>query len=364
MVNADGGDSPWAVACPQVSSCVAGGVYMTGSGANATWLPYVVSEVGGVWQSPRVFRAKDSLSGGEVFSISCSSVGNCAAAGLFDVPQNQTFVVTERNGVWGGVHFLGGAPYVSDVIQGPVAAVSCPSDDRCTAVGDFSDQSDKWHYFWEQQERGGGWGPLHQFPAKMLPNETGELASITCLAPAQCVATVASNREFHLIERGGGRWRGSHSPSIFGDFRAGCIRSRLCYQGVQNEQSSMTARIDLVRGSKIVATTRLHGPPLPFKGGKDYYVFGVDRMACSTKGRCVAIVGTQLAVRQNAPHLDLYSVEVGGRWSGLRRLPGVLGRFDNVYVSGLGCSPQGVCVAAGTFGGGSGALSQTFFANV
>jgi hypothetical protein len=197
----------------------------------------------------------------------------------------------------------------------------------------------------------------------MLPKDNGELASITCVAAFHCVATVAIDRSYNFIEGGSGMWRTSLASKSANGYRVGCISSRWCYQGLQNRVVSSVVQIDSIRDGRTLKTIRLPSRPLPFKGGKGYYVFGVDDLACSTSGRCVAIVAVQLAVRGNAPHLDLMAVEVDGRWSGLRQLPGILGRYDNVFVSGLGCAPQGSCVAAGTFMKAHG-LSETFFASV
>ena len=131
------------VSCPAVGNCVAGG-WAVG------FLAFVVSQVDGEWQTPEVVPGLSVLNdgtyyGAEVRSISCSSVGNCAAVGYFssgtyvgwdfdNYALRQSFVASQIDGVWQTAVAVT-QPVLPDMTFSVLQSVSCPSDGNCSAVG-------------------------------------------------------------------------------------------------------------------------------------------------------------------------------------------------------------------------------------
>ena len=79
------------VSCSSAGNCSAGGSYRDSAGPQA----FVVDEVGGTWGAAQeVAGVLNTQNNAYVQSISCSSAGNCSAAGLYqDSAGYQAFVV-------------------------------------------------------------------------------------------------------------------------------------------------------------------------------------------------------------------------------------------------------------------------------
>jgi hypothetical protein len=141
------------VSCASVGNCTAVGYFgnYVGSSLNAQGL--LVTETSGVWApGVRAVLPADADSNPDVdlISVSCSSAGDCAAAGTYgDSSGNfQTVLLTQTSGAWGtGVKASlpdGAGPGTPAATPPPFAswpAVSCPSAGHCTAVGTYVDGS-------------------------------------------------------------------------------------------------------------------------------------------------------------------------------------------------------------------------------
>ena len=132
------------VSCPGVDSCVAGG-WSNGSPA------FVVTFVNGGWLDreaiPGLSELDDLGGASRVSSVSCSSVGNCAAVGNYAsgtyVDANleywsrpQSFVASQVGGVWQSA-VLPTTDLALDYPMSTLQSVSCPSDGNCAAVGSY-----------------------------------------------------------------------------------------------------------------------------------------------------------------------------------------------------------------------------------
>jgi hypothetical protein len=94
---------PGTIWCTSPGNCVAGGAYSATTGQQA----FVVNQTNGVWGKVAEVPGTVGLNTGGaawVDSISCPSAGNCSAGGLYSagsLSDEQAFVATEKNGVWG-----------------------------------------------------------------------------------------------------------------------------------------------------------------------------------------------------------------------------------------------------------------------
>src|SRR5262249_44772521 len=86
--------------------------------------------------------------GPAIMSLSCDSVGDCAAGGVWGysgygtVAHYQSFVVSETGGRWGAAGQIPGAAALNTAWDSRVLAVSCaPAGGGCVAGGYYADHT-------------------------------------------------------------------------------------------------------------------------------------------------------------------------------------------------------------------------------
>jgi hypothetical protein len=141
------GTNPFAdltsVSCPLPGNCAAVGLYLDGSG-NQQGMTF--RETAGTWGAGVKTLVPAGAAGNpnaELKSVSCTSPGNCAAAGGYtDHSGNgQALLVSETSGTWGtGVKAVlpAGAPTHPQVF---LNSISCASVGNCATVSDYIDGS-------------------------------------------------------------------------------------------------------------------------------------------------------------------------------------------------------------------------------
>ena len=191
-LDAGGGSHVTSVSCASPGSCVAGGAYRyTPLGRRAH--SFVVAETNGKWGDaievlggPRPRRGSSWLA-----SVSCASVGDCAAGGWYYVgtgraQRTQAYVAAERNGTWRATTVPGiVALNVGGYAQ--VASVSCASAGNCAATGYYTDRYHKRQAF-VVAERGGVWGSAIEVPGTAALNAGGNAlpSSVSCSRTGKC----------------------------------------------------------------------------------------------------------------------------------------------------------------------------------
>jgi hypothetical protein len=131
------------VSCPSAGNCAAGGYYLT---AGQSYQGFVAGERHGVWGKATGVAGLGTLNAdgtAEVTWVSCGSGGNCAAGGeyLDAESQNQGFVASEVNGIWGQAVEVPGPDTLNAGGNAAVNSVSCAPDGGCAAVGSYKDGS-------------------------------------------------------------------------------------------------------------------------------------------------------------------------------------------------------------------------------
>jgi hypothetical protein len=137
------------VSCTAATTCVAGGSYEDSSAHTQAFL---ADETNGTWANAVEVPGSTALnSGGDgaIYVTSCSSTGNCAAAGSYtDSSGNyQAFVVNESSGTWGGAIEVPGTPGLNSEGGAAVLALSCASDGSCGLGGFYTDSSNNTQAF-------------------------------------------------------------------------------------------------------------------------------------------------------------------------------------------------------------------------
>jgi hypothetical protein len=188
------------ISCARVGSCVAGGFYHPhhNTPQRGRQTAFVVAEMNGVWGKaidvPRMWRK--SWEGATVSSVSCASVGNCAAGGTFANDGSHAFVVAEKNGVWSTPIVVPGTTPISNssAIQAnaAVTSISCAKAGVC-AVGGYTNVGPlDVKAFVETERKNGTWGKAVQVPGTATLTagyaHVAHVLSVSCTRTGNCVA--------------------------------------------------------------------------------------------------------------------------------------------------------------------------------
>ena len=128
------------LSCGSPGNCIAGGDYEAALAGHNVGEAFVVSQAHGTWGTARRIPGLAALnSGGDaaVTSRSCPSAGNCSAGGYYaDSPDTvQAFAVTQRHGRWSTALEVHGTAALNTYGYAEVQSVSCTSAGNCTAAG-------------------------------------------------------------------------------------------------------------------------------------------------------------------------------------------------------------------------------------
>src|SRR5258708_25926733 len=125
------------VSCSSPGNCAAAGSYTDRSRHGQA---FVVSEVRGTWQTAKQVPGLTVLNAGGsagIHQVSCSSAGNCSAGGWHKdrLGHIQGFAVTEVNGAWKQAIPVPGLRALNTGGNAVVQSVSCASAGNCSAGG-------------------------------------------------------------------------------------------------------------------------------------------------------------------------------------------------------------------------------------
>src|SRR5579863_2008458 len=140
-LNADGRAGIVSVSCTSPGDCSAGGSYLDSSGHEQAM---VDTEANGTWgtaeQVPGI-ATLDAGAGSEILSLSCASPGNCSAGGDYGTGSGpgQAWVAGESGGVWGDAIEVPGTAALNVTGDARVYSVSCTSPGDCSAGGQYDD---------------------------------------------------------------------------------------------------------------------------------------------------------------------------------------------------------------------------------
>ncbi|HEY2355525.1 MAG TPA: Ig-like domain-containing protein [Gaiellaceae bacterium] len=188
------------VSCPTAGNCAVGGRYEDSSFRTRS---FVADETNGTWGTAIETPGTAALSTGNfdagVYSVSCTSPGNCSAGGDYSTVPNapgqfgqQAFVIDETNGVWGTAVEVPGTAALNSNGYANVNAVSCSAAGNCSAGGYYSDGQGGGgnnRQAFVIDETNGTWGTVIDPGTKAL--NTGDIAyvdSLSCAAVGYCAA--------------------------------------------------------------------------------------------------------------------------------------------------------------------------------
>jgi len=306
-LNAGGNADIGSVSCASVGNCTAGGLYTDSSG-HAQAL--VVSERNGRWGKAVKVPGSGALNAGgaaDITSVSCASAGNCAAGGFYHGASDhlQALLVTQRNGRWGKAIEVPGSRALNAGGSAEIRSVSCPSAGSCAAGGFYTGSSGHVQAFVVSQ-RNGRWGKAIEVPGSGGLNTGGNalIKSLSCPAAGNCAAggiyrDSSANREAFVVSQRNGRWDKAIEVPGSGALNAG--------------------------------------------GGAE-----VSSVSCPSAGNCAA-GGFYLDISGNLQALVV--TEQSGHWTKAIEVPGsgALNAGGNGAVNSVSCSSPGKCVAGGRY---------------
>ena len=187
------------VSCTAVGDCTLGGYYDIGKPDSATvdLQAFVADETGGTWGAARQVPGTAALNAGgyaQATSVSCASPGNCAVGGTYAGTSHvgRAFIVNEKNGTWGKAEEVPGTAPAVAKDDSQVTSVSCSSAGNCSAAG-YEDGADDSHSYdagkaFVVDETGGVWGAARQIPGMAALNSGGPstAASVSCVSATDC----------------------------------------------------------------------------------------------------------------------------------------------------------------------------------
>ena len=182
-LNTGGSAEVFSVSCSSDGSCAAGGRYKDSAG---NYQAFVADEVSSAWGTSSEVAGSLNTGGlARIFSISCSSDGNCTAGGRFKESSgnSQAFVVDEVSGVWGTPSEVAGSLNTDG--DAWINSVSCTSAGNCTAGGYYKDGSGNYQAF-VVDEVAGVWETPSEVAGSLNAGGDGEINSVSCTAAGSC----------------------------------------------------------------------------------------------------------------------------------------------------------------------------------
>jgi len=377
---------PYSVSCASASSCAVGGYYENDdiSGYPVLLQAFVADErvVGGV---PH-WGAATLLNGDRVSSVSCASAGNCAAGGFYTDSSgiDQAFVVDEVNGSWKPRIQVAGTASVGSSgplnIGADVTSVSCPSVGHCAAGGYYTDSSGVRHAFVVDQTTAvvsptWGWGAAHNLVG--APN--GSLSSVSCASAGNCAAggdhiSSSGKEQTFVADEVNGSWKPAihvSGTTSFGNYTSfgadvtsvSCPSAGHCAAGGYYTDSNA-----IVHAFVVNQTTTLVSPTWGW--GAAHNVLGataglVSSISCGSVNYCVAGGSYYLGANPHAFVVDSQPVSGVPTWGADHELAASYnpGLGHNAAVVSVSCAAVNECVAGGTYID-TGNRSQPFVANL
>lgn len=269
------------VSCVSSDQCVAVGSYYNGS----TNLALVEAWNGSAW-SIRTTPTASGVQASVLNGVSCPAVRDCTAVGNYSDSSGTWSLAESWNGsVWS----MQKTPIPSGSQYSDLNAVSCSAATRCVAVGDYANATGTLTL--ALSGHGSAWS------IQATPNPAGSFTSIlnalSCPSVESCTAvgdTSAGAGSVPLAEgRDGTAWTiqtatdptGASNGTLLG---LSCRSSRACIAVGNYDNANQTATLTLAEGwnGSLWASQTT---PNPGRAEQSY----LDSVSCASPGRCIAV---------------------------------------------------------------------------
>jgi hypothetical protein len=358
-----GGDAEVvSVSCTSAVNCGAGGFYRDG---HRHFQGFVAAERRGRWGRAAALRGRLAKGGNaRVVSVSCTSAGNCVAAGDYTDGDGhrQGFVVVEKNGRWGGTVGVPNLRILNKGGNAQVVSVSCTSAFWCAVAGDYTD-GDGHRQGFAENESDGVLAPAIEVPGLGALNQGGTAGalSVSCGSVYDCAVSGdyadgdGHRQGFVAIEIDTVWGPAIEVPGLgalnqggtAGALSVSCASADSCTTGGYYTDSSFAGQGFVASEENGVWVQAAGVPGLEaLNDGTDQPEALVTSVSCATPGNCLA------GGSYGGPYSWAFTAsEKNGTWGKAASVPGlqaiVTGR--RAEVGPVSCVSPGNCVLAGDY---------------
>jgi hypothetical protein len=338
---ANTGNNAWvsSISCASDGDCTLGGSFRVGTAQHA----FVASSVDGSLNTyTEIPGLRSANSGGYSFvnSVSCTSSGNCVAAGTYSDSMTHAFVAVQSNGVWSNYSNI---PGISDTTASGFEgkeAVSCSTTGNCTVAGRYYEGALMQTFVASLVD--GVWGNYEDVPGLKTANlGGGQATAVSCSSPGNCTVGgqyVGATQTFQsfVANQTNGTWSAFEGiPGLSTDSQ---VRSLSCSSpanctigGMQYTSGSWSGYV----------ATQTNGVWENLTGmGQN-----VNQVSCSSPGNCTIGGSYKTGTRYDG----FVSTQTNGIWDGVKDVPGLVnentGRVAEVLT--VSCSSVGNCSVGG-----------------
>ncbi len=357
------------VSCSSAGNCTAAGNYNDNSGnvqAMAT------TETAGTWARATEVTAPTNAGSNFAFlrEVSCSSAGNCTAAGNYDDSSGnfQVSAATETSGVWARATEVTAPTNAAGNPGAILSGVSCSSAGNCSASGDYADTASRIQAM-VARETSGTWTRATEViaPANAGGNPGAYLRGVSCSSAGNCTATGAysdnsGNGQAMATTETSGTWARAtevntpaNGASSQGSILVGvsCSSAGNCTAaGVYIDSSSHVEAMAATetsgtwaRATEVTAPANVGNNPVATLQG----------ISCSSAGNCTS-AGYYLDSSSNFQ--AMLARETSGTWTRATEVTAPANARSNpgAELYAISCSSAGNCTAAGDYNDSAGNL--------
>lgn len=199
-LNKDGNADASQLSCSSAGNCVAGGNYRDSHGYNQAFLDVQQS---GKWRNAFEVPGTAGLNkghNGQVTGISCPSTGNCGVGGYYtnSSDHGELFLINESKGKWGRANEIPGLAALTKGSTAEIYSISCSSAGNCSGGG-YGETSSFREIAFVVTESGGQWGSAMLVPGIGSLSSGGDsgLNQISCRSAAHCTAVGYGDNSSH-----------------------------------------------------------------------------------------------------------------------------------------------------------------------
>ncbi|MDG1266701.1 MAG: hypothetical protein P8O03_10310 [Ilumatobacter sp.] len=353
-----GGDAQiFSVSCSEPGECAAAGYYTDAAGRQG----FVVTRTGGIWRDAEPIPALKALNGGnraEAYSVSCAVPGECAVTGYYTGGAGrQAFVVTQTGGIWRDAEPIPGIAFLNGGDKAESYSVSCAAVGECAATGVYRDNNAKNQGFVVSQTNG-EWGNAEPIPGLEVLNEgvmgTAAGASVSCAAPGECAATGwytdFSGQQGFVVSQTGGEWGSAKATAKALNFGSGRGLSVSC---AAPGECSATGTYEDDDGTQSFVATQADGlweAAIPIPNLKAQ---NIGNYAVPSAVSCAAPgeCSATGAYEDDDGTQGFVATQADGLWEAAIPIPNLKAQNigNHAVASAVSCSVPGECTATGFY---------------
>jgi len=351
------------VSCPSAGDCTAVGSY-TDNSSNGQGMAAV--ESGGIWaQASEIPAPSDADTPGETLprGISCTSVGNCTAVGAYkDNGANfQALVADESAGTWSQAAKITAPSGAATNPEGVLWSITCSSSGNCSAGGDYHDGSGHVQAM-AATETSGTWAQAVEVtaPTGAAANPVALLHGVSCTSAGNCTGTGqytdgSGNVQAMAATETSGTWAQAvevtaptgaaanpeaYLASVSCSSAGNCTGTGRYTDGSGNVQAMAATETSgtWAQAVEVTAPTGAAANPVAFLSG----------VSCTSVGNCTA---AGYYTDSSSNDVIMNAVESGGTWAQATEFAAPANAAGNpgAELEGISCASEASCTAVGDY---------------